>query len=218
MTEGDRYGWWRVGGATVGVVFDAAFRLRYAGLANVPRSGGALLTYNHVSVLDPVVVGLGADRRGRSVRFLSLAEAFDQPLVGFGLRRTRQIPLRRGLGDWKALETVADAIRAGSLCGLSPEGTVGPGDALQPLQKGAARIGLLTGAAVIPVGIWGIQRRWPKDGLHYRRPWRPTVAVAFGPPVRSEGDHRSRADVRDLTDRIAAALAERVDAARTLAS
>ena len=142
MTEGDRYGWWRVGGATVGVVFDAAFRLRYTGLANVPRSGGALLTYNHVSVLDPVVVGLGADRRGRSVRFLSLAEAFDQPLVGFGLRRTRQIPLRRGLGDWKALETVADAIRAGSLCGLSPEGTVGPGDALQPLQKGAARIAI----------------------------------------------------------------------------
>jgi 1-acyl-sn-glycerol-3-phosphate acyltransferase len=218
VSEGDRYGWWRVGGATVGTAFDAAFRLRFAGLANVPRVGGGLLTYNHVSVLDPVVVGLGADRRGRSVRFLSLAEAFDQPLVGFGLRRTRQIPLRRGLGDWRAIEAIAEAIRAGSLCGLSPEGTVGRGDALQPLQKGAARIGLLTGAPVIPVGIWGIQRRWPKEGLHYRRPWRPTVAVVFGPALHPEGDHRSRADVRALTDRIAATLAEQVDAARTRAS
>jgi putative phosphoserine phosphatase/1-acylglycerol-3-phosphate O-acyltransferase len=192
--------------------------MRFAGLTNIPSSGGALLAYNHVSVLDPVVVGLGADRRRRSVRFLSLAEAFDQPLVGWGLRRTRQIPLRRGLGDWKAIEAIAEAIGSGSLTGLSPEGTVGDGAALQPLQKGAARIALLTGAPVIPVGIWGIQHRWPKAGLRLGPPVRPTVAVAFGPPLQAVGDHRSRSDVRGFTDRLTSSLAERVDAARKRAS
>ncbi len=216
--DGDRYGWWRVGRATVGVAFDAGFRLRFGGLGNVPRSGGALLTYNHVSVLDPVVVALGADRRGRSVRFLALAEAFQQRFVGFGLRRTRQIPLRRGLGDWDAIEEVAAAIRAGSLAGLSPEGTVGDGSALQPGQKGAARIALSTSARVIPVGIWGIQERWPKDGLRLGPPLRPVVAVSFGPALAVEGDARSRADVRSVTDRIMAALAVQVDAARARAS
>jgi len=216
-TGGDRYGWWLVGSASVGLAFRGIFRMRYAGLPNVPRTGGALLTYNHVSVLDPVVVGIAADRRGRSVRFLSLAEAFDQPLVGWALRRTRQIPLRRGLGDWTALETVAEAVRGGSLAGLSPEGTVGDGSALQPGQKGAARIALLTGAPVIPVGISGIQRRWPKPGLTFAPPARPPVAVAFGRPLHPEGDAHNRADVRALTDRIMAALKIQVDVARALA-
>jgi len=214
---GDVYPWWRVGRWTAGAFFHGAFRLRFAGLGNIPASGGALLTYNHVSVLDPVVVALGADRRRRSVRFLSLAEAFEQPIVGWALRRTRQIPLRRGLGDWRAIEAVADAIRGGSLAGLSPEGTVGDGSALQPGQKGAARIALLTGAPLIPVGIWGIQKRWPKTGLSFAAPLRPTVAVTFGPALLPVGDARSRTDVRGMTDRLMAALAVEVDAARGMA-
>ncbi len=214
--DGDTYPWWLVGRWVVGGAFRGAFRLRYGGLANVPRSGGALLAYNHVSVLDPVLVALGADRRNRSVRFLSLAQAFDQPLVGWALRRTRQIPLRRGLGDWQALEAVARAIRSGSLAGMSPEGTVGDGSSLQPGQKGAARIALLTGAPVIPVGIWGVQQRWGKDGLTYGRPVRPYVGVAFGPPVIPVGDAKSRTDVRVTTDRLMAALAEQVGTARRL--
>src|SRR5205807_3907017 len=144
-------------------------------------------------------------------------EAFEQPLVGWALRRTRQIPLRRGLGDWRAIEAVAAAIREGSLAGLSPEGTVGEGSVLQPGQKGAARIALLTGAPVIPVGIWGIQRRWPQSGLHLRRPLRPVVAVAFGPALEPAGDAHSRADVRAMTDRIMASLADAVGVARARA-
>ncbi len=214
--SGDVYPWWLAGRWTAGAFFHGVFRLRFAGLGNVPASGGALLAYNHVSVLDPVVVALGADRRRRSVRFLSLAEAFDQPVVGWALRRTRQIPLRRGLGDWRAIEAVADAIRSGSLAGLSPEGTVGDGSALQPGQKGAARIALLTGAPVIPVGIWGIQRRWPKAGLTFAPPLRPTVGVAFGPALQSVGDARSRTDVRATTDRLMEALEVQVGLARGL--
>jgi 1-acyl-sn-glycerol-3-phosphate acyltransferase len=126
--------------------------------------------------------------------------------------------LRRGLGDWTALETVAAAIRDGSLAGLSPEGTVGDGSALQPGQKGAARIALLTAAPVIPVAVWGIQHRWGKEGLTWGRPIRPAVAVAFGPPIVAVGDHRSRSDVRETTDRIMSGLSVQVDVARTLAS
>jgi 1-acyl-sn-glycerol-3-phosphate acyltransferase len=161
-------------------------------------------------------VALGAHRRGRAVHFLSLAQAFQQPLLGWGLRRIRQIPLRRGLGDWSAIEAVADTIRGGSLAALSPEGTVGDGETLQPGQKGAARIALLTHSPVIPVGIWGIQSRWPKEGLRFGLPARPLVAAAFGPPVPAEGDARSRSDVRALTDRIMEALSAQVTAAKGL--
>jgi 1-acyl-sn-glycerol-3-phosphate acyltransferase len=213
---GDALGWWWAGRLTVGATFHAAFRLRFAGLEHIPREGGALLAYNHVSVLDPIPVALAAARRGRPVRFLALSELFESGPVAWGLRATRQVPLRRGLGDWAAIEQVAAVLRAGYLAGMSPEGTVGEGSALQPGQRGAARIALAAGAPVVPVAVWGTQRRWPRSGLHRRPPLRPTVAVVAGPAIPAEGDPRSRPVVFALLERVMEGLEEAVARARVL--
>jgi 1-acyl-sn-glycerol-3-phosphate acyltransferase len=207
--------WWRMLRATVGVVFDAAFRLRCFGLEDIPRAGGALITYNHVSVLDPIPVALGADRRGRAVRFLGVADVFDRPVVGWGLRRLRQVPLHRGEGDREALGSAVAALREGWLVGMAPEGTVGDGPALLPGHNGAARISLRAGVPIVPVGVWGTQRRWGKQGPRARRPFRPVVALAFGSPFAVEGEPDSREDVLAVTERIMERLARQVDLARS---
>lgn len=173
-----------------------------AGAANVPASGGALLAYNHISVIDAVFVALPIIERGRAVHFFALSNDFDRPILGWGLRKTGQIPIRRGFGDWSAIESSAGVLRGGLLAGIAPEGTVGDGAALQPGQKGAARIAMMASAPVIPVGLWGTQRRWPKSGLTFSPPIRPTVAVVYGEPIHSEGDPKHRPDVQALTDRI----------------
>jgi 1-acyl-sn-glycerol-3-phosphate acyltransferase len=209
--------WWTAARLTVGTLFKAAFRVRLAGATNIPERGGALLAYNHVSVLDPIAVSLAAARRGRPVRFLALAELFDQGWVGWSLRRIDQIPLRRGLGDWAAIERVADALRGGSLAGMSPEGTVGEGTSLQPGQRGAARIALAAGVPVLPVGVWGTQRRWPKAGLYWGPPLRPALGVAVGAPIMASGDPRDRTEVLALTERLMGELQHAVDVARALA-
>src|SRR5216117_2576998 len=94
--------WTVFGRFGVEAAFRLGFRLRFLGLEHIPRSGGALLAYNHVSVLDPLMVMLGAARRGRPVRFLVLTDDSERPVVGWALRRTRQIPIKRGLGDWRS--------------------------------------------------------------------------------------------------------------------
>src|SRR6266511_5902771 len=211
--EPDHDVWWTVGRMAVGTVFRATFRLRFVDTANIPATGGALLTYNHVSVLDPLPVALAVARRGRSVRFLAVSDIFEQGFVGWAMRRTGQIPLRRGLGDWDAIGKIADVLRAGSLAGMSPEGTVGSGDALQPGQRGAARIALLAGVPVVPVGVWGTQRRWGKDGLHKTLD-RPLLAVVVGRPIPPEGEPRSRPDVIAFTERIMRGIRDVADRAR----
>src|SRR5206468_11991417 len=105
-------------------------------------------------------------------------------------------------------------VRGGALAGISPEGMVGHGEALQPGQKGVARIALAAGAPVIPVAIWGTQLRWPKDGLKWSPPLRPTVALHYAPPVMPKGDPANRSDVRAMTDRIMAVLEDAVASAR----
>jgi 1-acyl-sn-glycerol-3-phosphate acyltransferase len=204
MGRGDRDVWLRVGTAGAGAVFGSAFRIRHYGLHQIPAAGGALICTNHVSVLDPVFVALGGAKRGRPVRFLGLSELFESGFVGWAMRTTRQIPLRRGTGDWDAIHAVADVVRSGEVAGMSPEGRVTDGVEEIAGQKGAARIALDAGRPVIPSGIWGSNWRWPQDGLRSGPPWRPPVVVVFGTAIEPEGEARNPRDVRDLTERIMA--------------
>ncbi len=208
--------WWVLATTAIGALAAATFRIRVAGLANVPSHGGALLAYNHLSILDAVFVGLPVSRTGRIVRFFALSEDFERPLLGPALKRLRSIPIRRGVGDWAALEQLSDVVGKGWLGGIAPEGTVGTGPDMLPVQKGAARIALLAGAPVVPVGIWGTQERWPKAGLRMERPMRPSVGISFGPPIMAEGNAKYRPDVQALTDRIGAGIGEQVAVAKRL--
>jgi 1-acyl-sn-glycerol-3-phosphate acyltransferase len=85
------------------------------------------------------------------------------------------------------------------------------------VRTGVARIALAAGAPVIPVGIWGTQVRWPRTGLTFRRPFRPSVALAFGPPIQPKGDRSSLDDIQAFTARVMAAIAEQAAEARALA-
>ncbi|HJP65168.1 MAG TPA: lysophospholipid acyltransferase family protein [Actinomycetota bacterium] len=210
--------WYRAGVWTVGVAAHAALRIRYHGLDNVPRSGGAILASNHISVLDPIVIALGPVRIDRTVRFLAAAEFFERGrhIVAFGLKRFKQIPVRRGKADWQALEEVAAVIRAGSLAGIFPEGRMGDGTALQRGHRGVARIALTAGTPIVPVGIWGTQLRWPREGVRWKRPLRPTVHCVYGPPIEAIGDAHDRREVLDLTHQVMEAIGKSLADAQAL--
>jgi 1-acyl-sn-glycerol-3-phosphate acyltransferase len=206
--------WWMIGRATLGTVAKKAFKLEVVGAENIPANGGALIAYNHISVIDAVFVALPVVDLGRVVHFFALSQDFDRPVLGWCLRKVGQIPIRRGFGDWEAIETSAEVLRRGMLAGIAPEGTVGDGGKVGPGQKGAARIALMAGAPVIPVGLWGTNLRWPKSGLRMSAPLRPTVKVVFGEPIRVEGDPKRRPDVQSLTDAMMTAIDTLVSRAR----
>jgi len=209
---------WRFVVLVVGVVLRLCFRFRYAGVARVPASGRAIVAGNHVSALDGLALGVVvSQRRKRLTRFLVAAEYFDHHWFSWSLRLFRQIPVHRGTRDTGALETAVATVQTGALAGIFPEAFVNPGTELQPGKTGVARIALTTGAPVVPVGIWGTQDRWPHEGLHWGRPWRPGLAVTFGEPIEPEGDPESRADVGRFLDRVMSGIAEQVEVARTLA-
>jgi 1-acyl-sn-glycerol-3-phosphate acyltransferase len=190
------------------------------GADRVPLSGPAIVAGNHVSALDGVALALATSSRSRRMtRFLVASEFFRKLWCGWALRLYRQIPLCRGQRDQGALDVAVDTIRGGALAGIFPEGTVNPepGGGLMRGRKGAARIALATEAPVVPVGIWGTQARWPRSGLHVRRPWRPIVAMSYGEPIRPKGDPDSPADVQAFTNVVMEALAAQAVRAKELA-
>ena len=189
-------------------------------MERIPRTGPAILAANHVSALDGVVLAyLVARRRSRPTRYLVAVEFFDRRFHGFWLRTFKQIPIRRGMGDSGALDEAVATVRSGAVAGIFPEGTVNPDPGGPRLRgrTGVARIALAAGAPVIPVGIWGTQVRWPRTGLTFRRPLRPSVALTFGPPIEPKGDPSSLDDIQAFTTLVMTRIAEQVAAARNLA-
>lgn len=217
--RGDLNIWWKLGVPIAELIVRALFRVRVAGIHHVPLDGPAILAFVHVSVLDgPSLAAEVAWRRRRTVRFLVAAEIFDVPVSGLFLRRYRQIPVRRGKSDAGALEEVIATIHSGVVAAIAPEGTVNPAPGeLQRIRSGIARIALPTGALVIPVGIWGTQRRWSRAGRHWGRPLRPRLGFAFGPAIEPSGDASVQDDIDAFVTRVREALERQLAEARSLA-
>lgn len=220
MPDSELNRWWRAGVPLVAPFVRLLFRVRVEGTEHVPLRGPAILAFDHVSVLDgPVLAVVTARRIRRESRFLVAAEVFRFPLIGRILRAYDQIPIRRGEGDAAALDRAIAVVRSGAMAAIAPEGRVNddPELGLQRVRSGVARIALPTGAPVIPVGIWGTHRRWPRTGLRWGRPWRPRVAIAFGSPILPVAEQTDPGEADSLTHRVRESLTHQVARAREMA-
>lgn len=118
-------------------------RLEVEGLEHVPPSGPLIVTANHDSYWDPVVVGIAAIER-RQIRALAKSSLWKVKGLHLVLEGMRQIPVVRGTKDTDALDRAMTELRAGSCIGIFPEGTRSLG------RKLRARSGIGRMAAAVP--------------------------------------------------------------------
>lgn len=179
-------------------------RLDIEGAELVPRKGPAVLVANHRSYIDPIAIGFLMARVGRPVRFLGKKEVFDAPVVGDVVTALGGIRVDRGSGSDEPLTAAEEALAAGEIVAIMPQGTIPRGPAFfDPELKGrwgAVRLAEAAGVPVIPVGLWGTEQVWPRssklpDLTNVLDP--PRVRVRVGAPV--ELKHRSvDADTRRM--------------------
>jgi putative phosphoserine phosphatase/1-acylglycerol-3-phosphate O-acyltransferase len=180
------------------------------GTDRIPRRGPVIVVANHRSYFDTAAVAVSVARSGRPIRFLGKAEVFDAPIVGPLAKALGGIRVDRGTGSDEPLREAADALDGGQLVALMPQGTIPRGEAFfDPSLKGrwgAARLAAMTRAPVIPLGLWGTEKVWPRSSrvpnvTNVLHP--PAVRVRVGEPVELDyGD--AQAD----TDRIMAAITD----------
>lgn len=210
----DREALYRFGVPLLALIVRLLFRVRVVGLGHVPRRGPVLITPNHVSHLDPVVLAVTAYRCGRRLRFLATAEVFGKPVVGPVLRLAGQIPVERG-GGREAMQQAGAALRAGKAVVIYPEGTIPRADRPQPpARPGAGGLAVTCHVPVVPVALWGMQRSGAGDRFRLRRP----ASVVFGPPLDpSRWAHaRDRSDHQAVSDDILAVIRELMPVAQEL--
>jgi putative phosphoserine phosphatase/1-acylglycerol-3-phosphate O-acyltransferase len=175
------------------------------GTEYIPRHGPGILVMNHRSYFDPGAVSIAIARGGRPVRFLGKKEVFDAPVVGQIATALGGIPVERASGSNEPLRAAVASIEAGELVAMAPQGTIPRGKAFfDPVLKGrwgAARLHQLTGAPVIPIGMWGTEKVWPRSSrlpnvLNVTNP--PTVRIRVGPPVVGLKGKSAQADTNRI--------------------
>src|SRR6478752_7007009 len=163
-------------------VFGCVARIHVIGRQNTNRAGGFLLASNHISHFDPFPISLSLRRK---IDWMTMAEFFRPPPLGFLLRTIDAFPAERDRADLKTIRTAIDRLKTGRIVGLFPEGGIRDGarSLLEgaPLRPGAATLAQIAGVPVVPCVILGTDRFYStKQWLPFRR---TPVWIAFGKPI-----------------------------------
>lgn len=189
----------------------------WIGIEKIPAEGGVVLVQNHVTHIDPITSAHITLAAGRASRYLAKASLFDNRLLGRFLRSAGQIPVKRDVpGGEGAFSAAVEAVRAGELVVVYPEGSVTKDPDLWPMRgkTGAARIALATGAPVIPIGQWGAHELMPAYGKPHLRGGRKHIKMMVGDPVDMSDIANDAAGAHIATERIMAAITALVEEIR----
>jgi len=177
--------------------------LRAEGLGHVPRTGAFILAANHLSNLDPLIIGATAGQRtGRLIHFLSKEELRHWPVIGWLATQSGVYFVRRGEGDRAAQRQSLQLLAAGEPIGFFPEGHRSRDGVLQRGRDGAALLAMRADVPLLPVAITGSGRIFP-NGTHL--PHRSRVTVRIGAPFSLPHQPQGRLERAELaagTDRI----------------
>ena len=166
--------------ALIAVLVRAIFGLRIVGLENVPASGGLVVAANHISNLDPPILGAALPR---PVFYMAKKELFAIPVLGPLIRRLNAFPVDRAAGGTAALRASLRLLKAGRCVGMFPEGgrnVTGTNEE----KGGAAFLAAASGVPVLPAAIVGTRRLRPRH----------RITVVFGAPLHLTRNRKSDGD------------------------
>ncbi len=154
--------------------FHAQYRIEVRGQERIPRKGRLLFAVNHVSAVDPFVVGCHVPR---VLFFMAKKELFEHPLLAPLVRFYNCIPIDRAEFSLSSMKRIEKLLQQDEAVLLFPEGTRTKTGKLGALKNGVAMIAARNQADIMPVYIEGLFR---VRGSIFKR---PRVRITFGEVV-----------------------------------
>ena len=172
----------------VWILIHTIYRVRVSGLENIPDEGPVIIVSNHVSFVDPLILG-GMIRR--PVRFVMYYRIYEIPVLKFIFRTGKAIPIAGRSENEAVLEAayarMHEVLETGDVLGIFPEGGLTADGEIQPFKPGIERALAGHPATVVPIALcnlWGsmFSRR---DPLHKRRPYKlwAKIDMRVGQPI-----------------------------------
>lgn len=173
--------------------FRTVWRLQAHGTGNVPRSGPLIVACNHLSYLDPPVLGTACPRR---LAYMAKEQLFSLPVLGPAIRAVGAYPVDRRGSAAVAIKRSVRVLQAGDAVGIFPEGTRNLHGTAQA-RSGVALLASLSKAPVVPACVVGTRGAKHLERFH----------VVFGPPLTLPlGRKATRDDLENFTDEVMQAI------------
>lgn len=180
------------------LLFVLGIRLEFVGRERLDTDGPLIITFNHQSVLDIVLLACMWPRNGS---ILYKQEFHRIPIMGRLMKALRMIPVDRGnrAEALASLDKAAGLVRDGNvhLC-VAPEGTRSRTGRLAPFKRGPFHLAAQTHAPLLPMVMNGVRElmpygTWiPRTGrlrLEFLEPldttdWRPSEVSTYSARLR----------------------------------
>ncbi len=177
------------------ILFRILFRLKVHGKRNIPQRDGVIIASNHLSYLDPPLIGVSIKRRAT---FMAKAGLFKIPLLNLIIKRY-SIRVDRSTTKPSTLKKAVEVIKNGGVLVIFPEGGRSKDGNLMSIKRGIGVIAGLTGAPVVPAFIKGSEKALPVGSKFIRF---ARIEVFFGKVLKKmpeEGNKEyGKRIVRDL--------------------
>ncbi len=179
--------------ALFSAVTGVMFRIDDTQLARVPLWGPMILVANHINVTE--IPTFYSRIQPRPLRGLVLGSRWKNPILAWGLNACRAIPLERGAINLDNLQRALEALKAGDILVIAPEGTRSSHGQLQNGHQGIVPLALKSCAPLLPVGLYGYEcykenlKRLRRTDFHFAvgRPFHlVSQGEALTPQVRQQ--------------------------------
>ncbi len=170
--------WW----ASLYSWLNPLWRVTVEGREHVRRGTTYVMVANHQSFLDILVLF----RLFRHFKWVSKAEMFRIPAIGWNMALNRYVRLRRGSPESIArmMDACARHLADGSSVMIFPEGTRSPDGRLKAFKHGAFTLAQRAKVPILPIVVEGTAPALPKHGFVLRG--RHAIRIRVLPEIPAE--------------------------------
>ncbi len=169
------------------------YRIRVVGRENLPRRGPALIVSNHISFIDPFLIGASTDR---FVRFMMYRKFYESRSMHWLAKLMGAIPVSESDSPREIIESLRQAqeqLRQGELVCIFAEGAISRTGNMLRFRRGFERITRGVSAPIIPVyldRVWGSIFSFERGKFFFKWPRRIPypVTVTVGAPLAPDTD------------------------------
>jgi 1-acyl-sn-glycerol-3-phosphate acyltransferase len=169
--------WYQLWRRILQLVAVLVYRVRYAGLENIPATGGVLIVSNHQSHFDPPLVGIGSRRQ---MNYVARRSLFNWRPFGWFLKSVGAIPIDRDGIGLSGIKESLKLLKHGEMVLIFPEGTRTRDGEIGPFRPGFTTLAARSKASILPVAIDGAYQAWPRTQKY---PGFGRIRVCFGQPI-----------------------------------
>ena len=170
------------------IVTKSKYKIRYIGAENVPTDRGIIIAANHITALDPVLIGAGIPKL--PMHFMAKQELFEKNIVGWFLAQLNSFPVDRSKFDRRAIDYAVRIVKEGGALGIFPEGTRSPDFRPQKAKGGVCYIAKECKCDIVPVSLYTEDEA--KSGTR--------LTIRYGKPIKYEelGFNEDSQKMKDL--------------------